>query len=286
LTKSIKVSVLMDDMAGKLKGIKAHHGLSFLFEIEYSKNNVFRMLFDTGTDGKDLLGNMRLMGIETDSIDTVVLSHKHYDHTGGLPELLESREKTLTVFAGEDLFVPAFDQKQWRTVGIPYSRSFLEAKGACFVEIGEMYEIMPDCFLSGPIELFDEKYENIHGFKQIKDGKIALEKHPEELALYIVENDRVHVFTGCSHRGIVNICKDAMKKTGRDKIGIIMGGFHFVHSSMEEINMNIDALKEMEPLAVLAGHCTGFTGLALLFHSFGKRFGRYMASDRYHFIQD
>jgi 7,8-dihydropterin-6-yl-methyl-4-(beta-D-ribofuranosyl)aminobenzene 5'-phosphate synthase len=286
MQKIIKVSVLMDDLAGKMRGIRAHHGLSFLFEIEYSKNNVFRMLFDTGTNGADLLNNIGLMNVDVDTIDAAIITHKHYDHTGGLPEILELRGAPLTVFSGQDMFVPAFMNNPWKEAGIPYTKGSLEEKGACFVEITEPYEIVPDCFISGPIEIFDSKYENIQGFTRIKNGKKDAEKQQEELAFYVVEGDRVHVFSGCSHRGIVNICKDALKKTGKEKIGIIMGGFHFVNSSIDTINMNIEELKKMEPLAVLAGHCTGFSGLAMLFNSFGKRFGRYACSDRFNFIQD
>ncbi len=286
MEKIIKVSVLMDDLAGKMRGIKAHHGLSFLFEIEYSKTNVFRMLFDTATDGTDLLANMRIMGVDLNRIDAAMITHKHYDHTGGLPEILSGRDSPLTIFCGEDLFIPSFGQYPWKDGSIPFSKQMLEEKGANFVELQQMYEIVPECYISGPIEVFDERYENIQGFTRIKNGNKDAEKQQEELAFYIVEEDRVHVFSGCSHRGIVNICKDALKKTGKEKIGIIMGGFHFVNSSIEDIRLNIEALKKMEPLAILAGHCTGFSGLALLFQSFGKRFGRYATSDRFNFIQD
>ncbi len=49
-----------------------------------------RVLFDTGSDGPMLIGNMRALGIDPQTIDVLVLSHEHWDHTGGIDALLES----------------------------------------------------------------------------------------------------------------------------------------------------------------------------------------------------
>jgi len=286
MDKKVRVTVLMEDLAGKMRDIRAHHGLSFLFEFSYPSGNTFKLLFDTGTNGTDLLNNMGVLGVDPNDIDAAMITHKHHDHSGGLPQILEVRTKPLQVFTGEDFFVPAFSAQPWKIEGVEYSKSELENQGAVFVTIQLPFEISPDVFISGKFDNVDRRFENIQGYTRIKNGKPEEEHQQEELALYITEEDRVHVFSGCSHSGIVNICRDALNKTGREKIGLIMGGFHFVNSSMEAIRENIEELQKHDPLAVLAGHCTGFTGLSLLFTAFGKRFSRFACSDRYNLIRD
>lgn len=286
MDKKVRVTVLIENLAGKIRNIRAHHGLSFLFDIEYPGGHTFKLLFDTGTNGHDLLNNMQVLNIDPDTIDAAMISHKHHDHSGGLPQLLEVRKKPITVFVGKDFFVPAFSAKPWKIEGVEYSRSELENKGAVFVELQSPYEISSDLFISGKFNQVDPHYENIQGYTRIINGRPEEEHQQEEIALYITEGERVHVFSGCSHSGIVNICRDALLKTDREKIGLIMGGFHFVNSSIATIKDNIKELQKFDPLAVLAGHCTGFPGLSLLFNAFGKRFSRYACSDRFNLIRD
>lgn len=286
MDKKVRVTVLMDDLAGKIRNIRAHHGLSFLFDIQYPGGNTFRLLFDSGTNGQDLINNMRILEIDPDTIDAAMITHKHYDHLGGLPQVLETRRNPLTVVIGNDFFVPSFSINPWKFAGAVYTKAELENKGALFVDIRTPFEISPDLFISGKFKDIDRQFENIQGYTRIVNGEPDEDHQQEEIALYITEDERVHVFSGCSHSGIVNICRDAMRKTGKEKIGLIMGGFHFVNLSMASINDNIKELQTFEPLAVLAGHCTGFTGLSLLFNTFGKRFSRYACSDRFNLIRD
>jgi len=286
MDKKVRVTVLMDDLAGKRRNIRAHHGLSFLFDIQYPGGNTFKMLFDTGTNGEDLMNNMRVLEIDPDAIDVAMITHKHYDHLGGLPQVLEARTKPLTVFIGKEFFEPSFSKDPWKYAGAEYSKTEMEKKGALFVELRAPFEISPDLLISGSFTNIDRHYENIQGYTRIVNGAPDEDHQQEEIALYISEEERVHIFSGCSHSGIVNICRDALIKTDKKKIGLIMGGFHFVNSSVASINENIQALEKFEPVAVLAGHCTGFTGLSLLFNAFGKRFSRFACSDRFNLIRD
>ena len=286
MDKKVRVTVLMDDLAGKMRNIRAHHGLSFLFDIQYPGGNTFRLLFDTGTNGEDLMNNMRILDVDPETIDAAMITHKHYDHLGGLPQVLEARTKPLTVFIGQDFFVPSFSSNPWKYAGAEYTKAEMEKKGANFVELRAPFEISPDLLISGSFHNVDRHFENIQGYSRIVNGEPDEDHQQEEIALYITERERVHVFSGCSHSGIVNICQDALIKTNKERIGLIMGGFHFVNSSTASINENIKALEKFETVAVLAGHCTGFTGLSLLFSAFGKRFSRYACSDRFNLIRD
>jgi len=286
MEKRVKVTVLMDDLAGKAPRIKAHHGLSFLFDIAYPNGDTFSMIMDTGTIGEDLLHNMRVLDIQPESIDTCMITHKHYDHAGGLSDVLKNREMRLPVFLNKDCFVPAFSKTAWKYAGFPASKERLELLGANFISVDEPVEVAPECYISGRVKNVEKRFQRALGHTRIKDGRPEPEEHQEELNFYIVEGDSVHVFSGCSHRGIVNICHDALEKTGSTKLGVVMGGFHFTGASISEIEQHITALEELKPVAVLSGHCTGFTANALLFRRFGKQFNRFSAGDRFNLIRD
>jgi 7,8-dihydropterin-6-yl-methyl-4-(beta-D-ribofuranosyl)aminobenzene 5'-phosphate synthase len=84
----MNVTIIYDNTVFK-KDLKADWGFSALVEVE----NTPRILFDTGTDGGILLGNMRKMGIDPAMIEEVFISHAHHDHTGGIPEFLKVNKK-------------------------------------------------------------------------------------------------------------------------------------------------------------------------------------------------
>ncbi len=283
--EKFSATVLMDDLSGSKRGIKAHHGLSILIEI-IRDGNKMRILLDTGDNGDDLINNFEVMGVSPDDIDLCILSHKHYDHTGGLKKLLSARKSKLNIFAHPDIFLPSFSNNPWHYAGIPYSKEELELIGANFILVKDFVEIGKDIYISGEISQRNGEYEMLHGYTAIRDGKKQEERHIEEIGLYICDEESVHIFSGCSHSGILNIIDDAVRKTGNKKLGIVMGGFHFLSSTTEKIGKQIDEIYMREPKAVIAGHCTGFNGLSLLYSKFGKRFSRYSTGDIYHFTVD
>jgi len=283
--EKMTVSVIMDDLSGFKKGLKCHHGLSFIIEIGTGEDKRTFML-DTGYNGDDLLNNMEILGFSPDDIDACLLTHKHYDHTGGLKKLLEARSGKMPVFAHPDIFLPSFNCNPWSYAGIPHSKSELEESGAVFVLVSERVEITKNVYISGEITNRNPEYEMLHGYSLIREGKKEMEIHNEELCIHICDEESVHIFSGCSHSGIINIIDDALAKHPDKKLGIVMGGFHFVASSTETIIKQVDEIAKREPKAVIAGHCTGFNGLAHLFGKFGKRFSRFATGDIYHFTVD
>jgi 7,8-dihydropterin-6-yl-methyl-4-(beta-D-ribofuranosyl)aminobenzene 5'-phosphate synthase len=141
-----RLTVLCENSVGKSVHAIGEHGFSCLIETETGS-----YLFDTG-QGLGLLHNADLLNISLDELQGVILSHGHFDHTGGLQHLL-SRTGTLPVYAHPELFRERFwvGKFEQRANGIPFSREQLESAGACFDLSTAFREIAPGLWLTGEI---------------------------------------------------------------------------------------------------------------------------------------
>jgi len=171
------------------------------------------ILFDTGGNSEILLFNMEKLGIEPASIKKVVISHIHGDHVGGLEGFLE-RNSNVTVFIPN-----SFPQS---------IKNMIIQNGAKFVKISSPGKISDSIYTTG--ELYGP---------------------PEEQSLIIDSKKGLVVITGCAHPGIVNIVKEAKKLMKKDKVYLVLGGFHHPPLSC------IKEFKELGVEKVAPSHCTG-----------------------------
>jgi 7,8-dihydropterin-6-yl-methyl-4-(beta-D-ribofuranosyl)aminobenzene 5'-phosphate synthase len=210
---NVKLTVVYDNNPIQ-KGLQTDWGFSCLIEI---KNNM--ILFDTGENGKILLDNMEKLGIDPKSIDTVVLSHFHHDHSGGLKDFLQTNSE----------------------VKVYYPQSFPQElidviinSGAEPVSVSNSIEILPDVYSLGEI-----------------DGII-----PEQ-SVALRSSEGIVIITGCAHPGILNILQKAKNKFPEEVIYLALGGFHLHRLNAIEINEVIQKIFNMEILTVAPTHCTG-----------------------------
>jgi len=191
------------------------------------------ILFDTGGDGSLLLNNMQKSEIEPNSIDTVVLSHIHGDHTGGLGSFLE-KNPNVTVY------LPKSFPKRFK--------DGVQALGAKIVDVNEPMKIC----------------ENVYSTGQLGEGMI-------EQSLIIRTGRGLIVITGCAHPGIekiVNAAKDFLK----ENILLVMGGFHLAWESKGKIEKIISAFKQCHMRYVGPCHCSGDKARNLFEKHFGKNY--------------
>ena len=171
------------------------------------------ILFDTGGDSKILLSNMKKLGINPSSIKKIVISHIHGDHVGGLKGFLE-RNNNVTVF-----ILSSFPQS---------IKNMIIQKGAKFIEISVPRKISDFVYTTG----------EIYG-------------PPEEQALIIDSKKGLIIITGCAHPGIVNVVKRAKGLMKKDKVYLVLGGFHHPPISC------IKEFKKLQVEKVAPSHCTG-----------------------------
>jgi 7,8-dihydropterin-6-yl-methyl-4-(beta-D-ribofuranosyl)aminobenzene 5'-phosphate synthase len=190
------------------------------------------LLFDTGRDARRLLSNMEKMGIDPAVIETVVLSHAHGDHTGGLGGLLNTGVHP--------------------TVYVP--RSFPRRFKADVRAITTLVEV------EGPVEI----RPGIHTTGEVGSRLV-------EQALVVETASGLAVITGCAHPGIVKLVRRAKESDGGE-VALVMGGFHLGNASRRQIERIIANLRDLGVQQVAPCHCTGDQAMRTLAEAYRDDF--------------
>ena len=262
----IKITTLSENTAGP--GALGEWGLSMLVEADGQK-----ILFDTG-GGRTAVPNAENMKIDLSTIDRIVLSHGHYDHTGGLLDVLR-KAGGKEIIAHPDVWAKKYgslDNTPKRYVGIPFIREALEVMGTTFKLSKEPVKLSEHIMTTGEIPMVTD-YEIVEKYLNVKeDDELKQDPLNDDLALIIDAEYGLVVILGCAHHGIVNTLKQAIKVTGKDLIYAAIGGTHLIHASQERLEKTAVALKEMGVQYLGVSHCTGFKASAYLAMEFGDRF--------------
>ena len=264
----LQITTLSENTAG-LGGLMAEWGLSILVETEE-----INILFDTG-QSLSASHNADLMGIDLSRIDKIVLSHGHFDHTGGLKQLLLDMGKEVEIIAHPDIWAAKYSRREGedtRYIGIPFQRQTLESLGARFSLSREPVRLTDSIMTTGEIPMTTD-YETIEPRLVVKEGdRFKPDKLLDDQALIITTGAGLVVILGCAHRGIINTLYHAQKLTGVEAIYAVYGGCHLINATEERVWLTIAALKELGVQQMGLGHCTGLAASAIMAREFGERF--------------
>lgn len=197
-----------------------------------------KLLFDTGNDGKSLLANMRVLEIDPMKISTVVISHDHWDHTGGLADLL-SVKSGMTVYG-----CPGFSEELKQTIALKKGK-FISSAGYRQIEQG--------IFLTGEIPA------------DYKGSCLG------EQSMVLQSENGISIVTGCAHPGIVRIVDDVQRHFAADSIHIVAGGFHLNHHNKTELREVLQQLEMRDISTFIPMHCTGERAIEAFAETFGSR---------------
>jgi 7,8-dihydropterin-6-yl-methyl-4-(beta-D-ribofuranosyl)aminobenzene 5'-phosphate synthase len=263
-----RITVLCENSVGPISGTLGEHGFSALIEPAQGAP----LLFDTG-QGLTLLHNARRMNRDLTKVHNVVISHGHYDHTGGLLSLLaECGPKQILAHPG--IFSSRFrlkDTGECYPIGIPYSRDQLEHAGGSFELSKEFREITPSIFLTGEVPRATAFETGDQGLYCDCTGQ-DVDYTPDDQSLILETEQGLVVILGCCHAGLVNTLEHIAYLTGRRDIYAVIGGTHLGFSGQKQLEMTISALKDWGVQKVAASHCTGFAASARLSREMPKEF--------------
>ena len=189
----------------------AQHGLCILLELDLGTDRI-KVLMDSGTTSELALHNADLLNLNLREIDLIVLSHGHYDHTGGLMGILKHMNQKVPVLAHPEVFVPKMKAQPFlKYIGPPFCRAEAEAAGAIMLESSVPLVLAPGVMTTGEI-VSKEPFEETNGFWTIKEGRFSPDTIPDDQALIVnIPRKGLVVVAGCAHSGIINTIEHAPK---------------------------------------------------------------------------
>lgn len=261
-----KITIVVDNRADQ--GLLYEHGFSAWIEIAGR-----RLLFDTG-QGSVFASNLEKLGIDLGTADTVVLSHGHYDHTGGVP-LAIAHAPTAAIYAHPAVTGPRYAIRDGvvKSIAIPEAaRRALERHrfGIRWVTRPMDLALTVGAGITGPIPRLTD-YEDTGGPFFIDKDSAHPDPITDDLSLWIRTNRGLVVVVGCCHAGLVNTLRRALELSGESRLHAVLGGFHLTEASERRLTRTMTELRELGPDLIVPCHCTGDVAVERFRQTFGER---------------
>ncbi len=264
-----KITTLIENTSDKENKLISEHGLSMYIEADG-----LNILFDTGQSGA-FIDNAMKLGKDLNCLDYVLISHGHYDHSGGLKTFVESTEHHPTVIVGAEFFKLKYkilDEQSVKFIGNAFDEKYLSEHKTPLKKIEANYYHLSEHVII--FHHFDKKndFEKMNDKFFIMNNDLRRADHfADEIVLGIVTQRGLVVIVGCSHFGIVNILK-TIEEQIKMPIYAVIGGTHLIEADEERMQKTIDAFREMNIEFIGVSHCTGESAVQRIKEEFPERF--------------
>ena len=238
-------------------GLVAEHGLSIYIEAHGRK-----ILFDTGAS--DLfVKNAEKMEVDLSAVEALVISHGHYDHTGGVPSFCDIN-KISPVYVHENAFYENFslNEKGERSMdSIPWNDHERAEIDPRIIRTSGVKWISEDIVISGTVPRIDGYEPTATFYRILNDGSVIEDNMDHEQLLVIREPEGLYVFSGCSHRGVIPAVRYARELFGGEKIAVLVAGMHLYSADEEMRKKVVDQIIAEDIDVVMPVHCTGINAI-------------------------
>ena len=264
----MRLSVVCENTVGRPIPAIGEHGFACLVEFRGRT-----WLFDTG-QGKTLLTNLAVLGIDPTAVEAVILSHGHYDHAGGLPGLLD-KIGPRPVHAHPEVFRERYWQGQHerRFIGLSRSRQSLEEAGAGFCLHRALTTLAPGLHFSGEIPrvtTFETGDPHLVVRETAADNWTA-DGFRDDAALAMETERGLVILLGCAHAGLINTVRYFVDRLGGPPVYAIVGGTHLGPASDAQFAETVAFLEQLDVARLGLSHCTGQIRAAQLYARFPNK---------------
>ncbi len=266
-----KVTIICENSTHLPFKLIGEYGLSMLIESETTT------LFDTG-HGLGLINNLQVLGKDISSIDNIVISHSHYDHTGGLMALLENYNGNIPVYVNPDSFIEKValmetpDGQMEMPIGWPFKRHEYEEKGAEFRNIQGHTGISEKLHSFSNIKRDPDWKTWDDRLKRKDENGIIDDPFDDDLTLLVETDSGPIILLGCAHAGIVEILDYISEETGYKEFHAVIGGTHLMNAPEDYVKEAVSTLDKYKVQVIGTSHCTGFNIACRFASIFKERF--------------
>lgn len=249
---ALKITTLIENTMGEHLALKSEHGISFFIEKDGHK-----LLFDTGQSGT-FLENASQLQKDLSDLEYVVISHGHYDHSGGL-RALSKAANNFELIVGEGFFTEKYGYRNnsYEFLGNNFSEEFLLEKGISYrFEKNDIEEILPGIYIITNFPRIHKDEVINTRFKILEGGEFISDPFNDEVLVAVDSDEGLVVLLGCSHPGMKNML-DAVESLLGKHIYAVLGGTHLVESSNNSFDISMDYLDNSEMKVIGVSHCTG-----------------------------
>lgn len=263
MSEEVKITILSENTTGR-QDLSAEYGLSVWIEADGTY-----ILFDTGSAGA-FASNAGKLGIDLSGAAHLVLSHGHFDHTGGIPLVFNHAPRVL-VHLHPDAMKPKYffgGSGQALYIGMPEpSGQALEEKSSQCVYQADVSRLSEHVFITGRVPRTTAFEKIVEPFCLDAEGSIP-DSMKDDQALWIETPEGLIIVLGCAHAGAVNTVEHIREKSGIGDVRAVIGGMHLMSSDRLTIAKTADAVGSWSPGLLSPNHCTGDAACSF----FQKRF--------------
>lgn len=260
------ITIIVDNMS-ETSELKSEHGLSIWVEADGRK-----ILFDTG-QSDILIHNAEQLGIDLATADALVLSHGHYDHTGGVEPVI-ARNTSIAIYCNSGVFIPRYSRQsdgRMKPIGITRKSSKALQKVSDNIHwVDKPLMLADDIGITGPIPRVTDCEDTGGNFFYDLEGTKP-DPVSDDLAVWLQTSKGLCVLTGCCHSGLVNTIEYISLLTAQTPVHSVIGGFHLLNASSERMENTCDYLHDWNVKRIVSCHCTGEKAVEYLRSQFNDR---------------